>query len=77
MNKRYRHKMKEIINKVLLAEHGLMAEIHFRQPGFTYRACVLFTKNNERIGKFKEAGDSRYIYQNQLEKSLLSGWYAL
>ena len=69
--------MKEIINKVLLAEHGLMAEIHFRQPGFIYRACVLFTKNNERIGKFKEAGDSRYIYQNQLEKGLLSGWCAL
>ena len=27
-----------------------------------------FTKNKERIQKFKEGGDSRYIYQNELNK---------
>ena len=27
-----------------------------------------FTKNRERIGKFKETGESRYIYQNELDK---------
>lgn len=26
----------------------------------------LFTKNNERIQKFKESGDSRCIYQSEL-----------
>ena len=39
----------------------------FRQPGFTYSACVPFTKNKERIKKVKETGDSRYIYQNELD----------
>ena len=35
----------------------------------SYKGCVPFTKNKERIQKFKEAGDSRYIYQNQLDKA--------
>ena len=26
-----------------------MPEIHLRQPGFTYRVCVPFTKSKERI----------------------------
>ena len=30
-------------------------------PGFTYSACRSFTKNKQRIQKFKEKGDSRYI----------------
>ena len=46
-----------------------MPEMHLRQPGFTYSACVPFTKNKERIQKFKETGDSRYIYQNKLDKA--------
>ena len=45
-----------------------MPEMHLRQPGFTYSACGLFTKNKVRIQKFKETGDSRYIYQNELDK---------
>ena len=32
-------------------------------------ACRLFTKNEEKIQKFKERRDSRYIYQNELEKA--------
>ena len=39
-----------------------MPEIYLRQPGFTYSACGQFTKNKERIQKFKEEGDLRYIY---------------
>ena len=35
----------------------------------TYNACGPFTKNKERIQKFKEAGDSRYIYQKELNKA--------
>ena len=46
-----------------------MAEIHLRQPGFPYSACGLFTKNKEGTKKFKEAGVSRYIYQNELAKA--------
>ena len=39
-----------------------------RQPGFTSSACGLFTRNKERTQEFKETRDSRYIYQNKLDK---------
>ena len=45
-----------------------MPEMHLRQPEFTYSVCGSFTKNKERIKNFKETGDSRYIYQNELDK---------
>ena len=31
--------------------------MHLRQPGFTFSACGPFTKNKERIQKFKERGN--------------------
>ena len=43
-----------------------MSEKHLKQPVVTYSACGPFTKNKERIQKFKETGDSRYIYQKEL-----------
>ena len=46
-----------------------MPEMPLRQPGFTYSVCGPFTKNKERIQKFKEAGDSQHIYQNELDKA--------
>ena len=46
-----------------------MPEMHLREPRFTYSACRPFTKNIERIQKFKETGDSKYIYQNELDKA--------
>ena len=45
-----------------------MLEMHLRQPGFAYSACGPFTKNKKIIQKFKESGDSQYIYQNELDK---------
>ena len=63
--------MNEIANKFLLAGDKFMPEMHLRQPGFTYSACGLFTKNKERIQKFIETGDSRYIYQNELDKAYI------
>ena len=60
--------MSEIVNKFLLAGDKLIPEMHLRQPGFIYSACGTFTKNNERIQKFKGTGDSRFIYQNKLDK---------
>ena len=47
-------KMNEIVNKFLLAGDKLMPEMHLKQPGFTYSACVPFTKNKERIQKYKK-----------------------
>ena len=32
-------------------------------------ACGPFTKNKERIQKFKETGDTSYIYKNELDKA--------
>ena len=60
--------MNDIVNKFLLAGDKIMPEMHLRQPRFTYSACGPFTKNKERIQKFIETGDSRYIYQNELDK---------
>ena len=61
--------MNDIINKFLLAGDKFMPEMHLRQPGFTYSACGSFTKNKKRIQKFKQIGDSRYIYKNELDKA--------
>ena len=56
--------MNEIVNKLLLARDKFMPEMHLRQLVFTYSACGPFTRNKERIQKFKETEDSQYIYQN-------------
>ena len=61
--------MNEIFNKFLLVGDKFMPEIHLKQPGFTYSACGTFTKNKERIQKFKETGDTSYIYKNELDKA--------
>ena len=41
-----------------------MPEMHLKQS-----ACGSFTKHKEKIQKFKEMGDLRYIYQNKLDKA--------
>ena len=61
--------MNEIVNKFLLAGYKFVPEMHLTQLGFTYSACGPFTKNKERTQKFKETGDSQYIYQNELDKT--------
>lgn len=51
-----------------------MTEMHLRQtttlgkPGITYGACETLTTNKQRIQKFKETQDSRYIYLSELGK---------
>ena len=61
--------MNEIVNVFLLAGDKFMPEMQLKQPGFTYSACGPFTKNKERIQRFKETGDTSYIYKNQLNKA--------
>ena len=61
--------MNETVNKFLLAGDKFMPEMDLRQPGFTYSACGPFTKNKERIQKFKETRDLQYIYQKELDKA--------
>ena len=54
--------MNEMVNKFLLAGGKFMPEMRLKQPGFTYSAFGPFTKNKERIQKFKVTGDTNYIY---------------
>ena len=61
--------MNNTINKLLLAGDKFMSEIHLRQPQFTYSVCGPFTKHKQRIQKFKETGDTIYIYKNELDKA--------
>ena len=61
--------MNNIINKFLLAGDKFMPEMHLRQPQFVYSACGPFTRHKERINKFKQTGDTRYIYRNNLDKA--------
>ena len=61
--------MNEIVNKFLLADDKFIPEMYLKQRGFTYSACGPFTKNKKRIQKFKETGDTDYIYKNELDKA--------
>ena len=63
------YKINKIVNKFLLAGDKFMPEMHLKQPGLTYSACRPFTKNKERVQKFKETGDTSYIYKNELDKA--------
>ena len=62
-------KMNEAVNKFLLASDEFMPEMHLKQRRFTHSACGPFTKNIERIKKFKETEDTNYIYKNELDKA--------
>ena len=61
--------MNEVVNNFLLVGDKFMPKMHLIQPGFTYSVCGPFTKNKERIQKFKETEDSSDIYKNELDKT--------
>ena len=50
--------MNKVINMFFFLSGGkFMTQMHLRQPGFIYGTCGPFTKNKERIQKFKERED--------------------
>ena len=57
--------MNDIVDKFLLFSDKFMPEMHLKQPGFTYSACGPFTRNKERIEKFKQTGNKNFIYRNE------------
>ena len=59
--------MNNVIN--LLAGDKFMPEMYLRQPQFIYSTCGPFTRHKERIKKFKQTGDTRFIYRNDLDKA--------
>ena len=70
MNANAKHSpMGHVINKFLLLGDKFMPEIHLRQPQLTYCACVPFTEHEQRIQKFKETGDTNYVYKSELDKT--------
>ena len=46
-----------------------MHQIHLKQPAFTHSACGPVNRNKKRIQNFKETGDTKYIYRNELDKA--------
>ena len=63
------YKYNKVINKFLLAGDKFMPEMHLRQPQFVYSAYGPFTRHKEKIKKFEQTGDTRYIYRNELDKA--------
>ena len=61
--------MNDIINKFLSTGDKFIPKIHLRQLQFTYSACGPFDKHKQRIQKFKETEDTKYIYKNELHKA--------
>ena len=61
--------MNNVMNKFLFAGDKFMPEMHLRQPQLVYSTCGPFTRHKERMKKFKQTGDTRYIYRNELDKA--------
>ena len=60
--------MNKIINKFSLTGDKFMPKFHSK-PRFTYSACVIFTKYLERIQKFRETGNLKHLYGNELDNA--------
>ena len=60
--------MNEIVNKFMLTGDEFMPEMHWRHSIFTCSTCRPFTKK-QGIQKITETGNSRYNYENELEKA--------
>ena len=60
--------MNKIVNIFLLVDDKFMPEIQLKQPGCIYSASGPFTKNKEGKGKFIQAGNTDFIYRNELDK---------
>ena len=61
--------MNKIIIKFLFTADKFMLELHLKQPGFTYSACEPFSKHCGRIQKFRETGNLKHLYRNELDKA--------
>ena len=65
--------MDEIVIKCLLAGDTFILKMRLRQPGFTYlhigSVDHLQETKKKKKKKNKETGDSRYIYQNELDRA--------
>ena len=61
--------MNKIVKQFLLERNKFKPEMRLKQYWFTCSACGSFTTNKKRIQRYRETGDSRYIYKNELDKN--------
>ena len=59
--------MNKIFNIFLLTVDTFMPELHLKQPVFTDSACGSFTDHCERIHNFRETGNLKHIYKNEID----------
>ena len=64
--------MNNIIDKFLFARDNLIPEMHLGQPGFTFSASELFTKNKTRIQKFNRSNRRLQVYLQEQSRSVLN-----
>ena len=67
-NNTWYDKFKMNIRKILLAGDKFVPELHLRRSKFTKSVCGLFSKLHQRIQKFKETGNLKKLYRNELNK---------
>ena len=46
-----------------------MPQFRLKQQGFTYSACGPFTKHREWIQEFRQTGNLKHLYRNELDKA--------
>ena len=64
--------MNEKVNNFSLAGDKFMPEMCLIHPGITYSACVLFTKNKERVQKSTEIKSFKIYLSQWTRWSLVS-----
>ena len=60
--------IKNTVNKFFLASDEFMPKMDLKQLWFVNSAYGSFIKNKKQIQKFKETGDLRFIYRNEVNK---------
>ena len=53
----------------MLTGDTFMSELHLKNSGFTYIACGSFIKHREKIQTFRETGNLKHLYRNELDKA--------
>ena len=61
--------MNKIISIFLLTGDKFMPGLYLKWPGSTYSAFEPFSKHCEKIQKFRETGNLKHLYRNELDKA--------
>ena len=62
-------KMNETVNKFILAGDKFMPQMHLRHSDLTQSASKQFTEKQRNNPQIQRTKNSRYIYQNKLDKA--------